>query len=42
MHEPKLPPNESPKTLPRHYLQQTIDNRPQFYINHKKSQLPTD
>ena len=28
MHGPKLPPNESPKTLPRHYLQQTIDNRP--------------
>lgn len=24
----KLPPNESPKTFPRHYLQQTIDNRP--------------
>ena len=28
MHGPKLPPNESPKPLPRHYLQQTIDNRP--------------
>lgn len=28
MHGPKLPPNESPKTFPRHYLQQTIDNRP--------------
>lgn len=28
MHGLKLPPNESPKTFPRHYLQQTIDNRP--------------
>ena len=28
MHGPKLPPNESPKPLPRHYLQQTIDNTP--------------
>lgn len=25
---PKLSTNESPKTFPRHYLQQTIDNRP--------------
>lgn len=36
MHGPKLPPNESPKTFPRHYLQQTIDNGPYFHINHKK------
>lgn len=28
IHGPKLPPNESPKTFPRHYLQQTIENRP--------------
>lgn len=28
MHGLKLPPNKSPKTFPRHYLQQTIDNRP--------------
>lgn len=28
MHAPKLPPNESHKTLPGLYLQHAIDNRP--------------
>lgn len=27
IHGPKLSPTESSKTFPRHYLQQTIDNR---------------